>query len=123
MTFIKIEFSTMKEFFAIMRKKQLSFVLFCSDEHTQLADAFTLEEDEAGYYVNVRGLSGECFDRLMRNYAVERMATPGLGEVKPVPHIRSFIRGEGFVDTYFENEKCDIGRFLKRSRAAKSCEG
>lgn len=110
----------MEEFFAIMRKKKLNFVMFGSDEHTRLADALMLEEDEAGYYVNVRELSGECFDRLMRNSAVEVRATPGLSEVKPVPHIRSFLRGAGFVDTYFENEKRDMEKFLEQSRAAKS---
>jgi hypothetical protein len=120
MTFTKIAFSTMEEFFAIMRKTRLNFVLFGSEEHTRLADAFVLEENEAGYYVNVRELKGECFDRLMRNSAVELRATPGLAEIKALPHIRSFIPGEGFVDTYFENEKRDIGKFLERSRAAKS---
>lgn len=110
----------MDEFFATMRKKKLNFLMFSGDEHTRLADTLTLEEDEAGYYVNVQELSGECFDRLMRNSAVEIRATPWLGEIKPLPHIRSFLRGAGFVDTYFENEKRDIGKFLERSRAAKS---
>ena len=110
----------MEEFFTIMRKKKLNFLIFSGEDHTRLAGAFALEDDEAGYYVDVRELNGECFNRLMRNSAVEKRATPGVGDVKAVPHIRSFLGGAGFIDTYFENEKRDIGNFLELSRAAKS---
>lgn len=119
MTFVDISFSTLQEFFALMKKRKLNFVIFRDNEGTGLANAFALEADEAGYYVNIQQLNEECFNRLMRNSATEQRLFPGIGETQPVPHIRSFIGGEGFVDTYFENEKRDIREFLERSRAAK----
>jgi hypothetical protein len=119
MPFKEIHFSTMDEFFAIMQGTKLNFILFGNELNTPPADALLLNQDEAGYFVNVRGLNKECFDRLMKNSAVELRANPTLGDLKTIPHIRSFVGGEGFVDTYFENEGRKIAEFVKRSRSAK----
>jgi|GEM_PF-5803426 len=118
MAFREIQFNTVEEFYDFMQSAKLNFLLF-DEVDAPSADPFPLEEDEAGYYVDVRKLNRECFDRFMKNSAVERRADPSEGEIIAIPLVRSFIRGHGFISRYRKDSKHDLGAFLERSRLEK----
>ena len=118
-TYTEIEFSSLTEFRRIVNQTRLNFLLFTDGPDIPEARDFELRPDEAAYLIDVRILNEECSMRLMHNDPVDLRVDPTAGPIKRVPHIRTYLGRECFLDSYYPGRDTDFQEFLTKCRDEK----